>query len=306
MKLHHLRNVVAVVERGSLRAAAKHLGLAQPAMSRSISELEQELGVVLFERSKFGMTLTKAGEVFVRRARVMQVELQRTLDEIEQFKGADRGTITIACSGATLLALMPTIASRFHRKFPKVRLKVLEGTFPMLETEIRDGLVDLYYGPVAKGFTDPALVIDRLFENGRIIAARRGHPLRFATSLKELVGASWVTTPVAIDIDGEVNCVFEAAALPPPHIAVQASSSMSVVTIVANSDLLAPLPQQWLEFIKATGLLVRIPVREVPNAPSVCAVRRASVPLTPGAEFLNDLATRTASAHSRKRLDPGH
>lgn len=67
MKLHHLRNVVAVVERGSLRAGARHLGLAQPAVSRSIKELEQELGLVLFERNKFGMTLTRAGEVFVRR-----------------------------------------------------------------------------------------------------------------------------------------------------------------------------------------------------------------------------------------------
>jgi LysR family transcriptional regulator, regulator of abg operon len=61
MKLHHLRNVVAVVERGSLRAGAKHLGLAQPAVSRSIKELEQELGLVLFERNKFGMTLTAPG-----------------------------------------------------------------------------------------------------------------------------------------------------------------------------------------------------------------------------------------------------
>ena len=71
MKLHHLRNVVAIVERGSLRAAAKHLGLAQPAMSRSVRELESELGVVLFERNKFGMTLTTVGEIFVRRAKAM-------------------------------------------------------------------------------------------------------------------------------------------------------------------------------------------------------------------------------------------
>ena len=79
MKLHHLRNVVAVVERGSLRAGARHLGLAQPAVSRSIKELEQELGLVLFERNKFGMTLTRAGEVFVRRAKGIQAELARTL-----------------------------------------------------------------------------------------------------------------------------------------------------------------------------------------------------------------------------------
>lgn len=297
MKLHHLRNVVAVVDRGSLRAGAKHLGLAQPAVSRSIKELEQELGVVLFERNKFGMTLTRAGEVFVRRARGIQAEFQRTIDEMEHMKGEDRGVITIGCSSASLLAIVPTIVKRFHGKYPNIRIKVLEGSLPMLEGEIRDGLVDLYYGPVAKGFVDPALVIDLLFENKRMIAGRRDHPLRFATTLKELVGASWVTTPMAVDSDNEVNSVFASAGLPSPRIVVQASSSMSLAVIVATSDLLAPVPQQWMELIRSTGLMTRIPVADVSNAPRICAVRRANAPLTPAGEYLNDLAARAASTY---------
>jgi LysR family transcriptional regulator of abg operon len=301
MKLHHLRNVVAVVDRGSLRAGAKHLGLAQPAMSRSIKELEQELGVVLFQRNKFGMTLTAVGEIFVRRARGMMAELQRTLDEIEQAKGVDFGEITVAMSAAGHLALLPSMIGPFRRRFPNIRIKVVEGTFPMLETDIRDGLIDLYYGPVSKGFQDPALVVDLLFENARIIVGRRGHPLRNATRLDELVGASWVTTPVAIDHDSEVNSVFHAAGLPAPHIAMQAASSMSLLTIITASDLLAPLPQQWMEFIEGTNLIERLQIRDVPNAPRICAVRRANVPLTPAAEYLNDLAQRAAAIHVRKR-----
>ncbi len=304
MKLHHLRNVVAVVERGSLRAGAKHLGLAQPAVSRSIKELEQELGIVLFERSKFGMTLTRAGEVFFRRAKGIQAEFVRTLEEMEHLKGEDRGVITVGCSSAALLAMMPTIVKRFHLKYPNVRITLLEGSLPMLENEIRDGLIDLYYGPVAKGFVDPALVIDLLFENERIIIGRRDHPLRLATTLKELVGASWVTTPMAIDSDNEVNGVFAVAGLPPPRIVMQASSAMNLAVIVATSDLLAPVAQQWMELIRATGLMERIPVREVSRAPSICAVRRAKSPLTPAAEFLNDLATRAASTyqHSHRTI----
>lgn len=301
VKLHHLRNVVAIVERGSLRAAAKHLGLAQPAMSRSIKELEQELGVVLFERNKFGMTLTPVGEIFVRRAKGMQVDFQRTLDEIEQFKGKDFGVITVAFSAAGHIALLPGMIGPFRRRFPNIRIKVVEGTFPMLETEIRDGIIDLYYGPVSKDFVDPALVVNLLFENGRIIVGRRDHPLQHATALQQLVGASWVTTPVAIDSDSEVNSVFEAAGLPAPHIAMQAASSMSLISIITSSDLLAPLPQQWLEFIEQTHLMEQIKIREVPNAPQICAVRRANVPLTPAAEYLNDLAMRTAAIHARKR-----
>ena len=300
MKLHHLRNVVAVVERGSLRAGAKHLGLAQPAVSRSIKELEQELGLVLFERNKFGMTLTRAGEVFVRRARGIQAEFARTLEEMEHLKGEDRGLITVGCSSAALLSMVPIMVNRFHQKYPNVRIKWVEGSLPMLETEIRDGLIELYYGPVANGFVDPALVIQTLFENERIIICRRDNPLRNATSLADLVDASWVTTPMAIDSDNEVNSVFASAGLPSPRIVMQASSAMNLAVIVAKSDLLAPVPQQWIEMIKATGLMARIPVSGVSRAPRICAVRRANVPLTPASEHLNDLALRAASAYVHK------
>lgn len=300
MKLHHLRNVVAVVERGSLRAGAKHLGLAQPAVSRSIKELERELGLTLFERNKFGMTLTHAGEVFARRAKAIQAEFVRTLEEMEHLKGEDRGTITVGCSSATLIAMVPTIIDRFHLKYPNIRIKLLEGSLPMLESQIRDGLVDLYYGPVANGFVDPALVMELLFDNERMIIGRANHPLRSATSLAELVGARWVTTPMAIDSDNEVNSVFTAAGLPSPSIAMQASSAMNLAVIVATSDLLAPVPQQWKELIKATGLMEQIHVREISKAPRICAVRRANVPLTPAAEFLNDIAMRAASNYVRK------
>ena len=304
VKLHHLRNVVAVVERGSLRAAAKHLGLAQPAMSRSIKELEQELGVTLFERNKFGMTLTSVGEILVRRARSMQAEMQRTLDEIEYFKGTAHGAITVAFSTATQLSLLPAIIRPFRRRFPNIRVKVVEGAFPSLETAVRDGLVDLYYGPVSPGFIDPALFIDDLFHNGRIIVCRRGHPLSEATRLRDLVRAEWVTTPIAIDFDFEVNALFETMGLPAPPIAIQATSGMSVVTIVAASDYLAPLPMQWRDFIHATQLIHCLPITELTGTLRICAVRRANLPLTPAAEFLNDLAKRAADIHLRRMRRP--
>ena len=208
--------------------------------------------------------------------------------------------ITVGCSSAVLLAMVPTMVNRFHRKYPNIRIKWVEGSLPMLETQIRDGLIDLYYGPVTTGFVDPALVIETLFENERIIICRRDHPLRHATSLEELVGASWVTTPMAIDSDSEVNSVFANAALPAPRIVMQASSAMNLAVIVATSDLLAPVPQQWIEMIKATGMMERIPVSGVSKAPRICAVRRANVPLTPTSEFLNDLALKAAAAYAYK------
>ena len=91
VKLNHLRDVIAVAERGSLRSAARQLGLAQPAITRSIRELEHELGVSLFERRVSGMILTPMGKAFLRRAVGIQRELQRTRDEIRAAQGQDHG-----------------------------------------------------------------------------------------------------------------------------------------------------------------------------------------------------------------------
>jgi DNA-binding transcriptional LysR family regulator len=90
MKLHHLRDIVAIAERGSLRAAARHLSVAQPALTRSVRELERELGVALFERRTRGMILTPMGNAFMRRARSILGEMRRARDEVEQLHGGAR------------------------------------------------------------------------------------------------------------------------------------------------------------------------------------------------------------------------
>ena len=88
MKLNQLRNVGAIAEHGSLRGAARALGLAQPALTRSVQELEHELGTPLFERRKRGMTLTRAGEAFVRRANAILSDVRRAREEVEQISGS--------------------------------------------------------------------------------------------------------------------------------------------------------------------------------------------------------------------------
>src|SRR5581483_2086009 len=85
MKLTQLSYVAAIAEQGSLRAAARHLGVAQPAFSRSIAELERELGARLFERRARSMIATPLGEAFVRRASAILNDVRRARDEVEQL-----------------------------------------------------------------------------------------------------------------------------------------------------------------------------------------------------------------------------
>ena len=177
MKLHHLRDVVAIAERGSLRAAARHLQLAQPALSRSLGELERELGVPLFERQSRGMALTATGHAFVRRATAILHDVRRAREEVDQLGGGTGGSVAAGLSIAPHIALLPAALRPFRQRYPGVQLRIIEGFYPTLAGGLADGSIDFYIGPEPGGPILPDLQQERLFSNTRIILGRRNHPL---------------------------------------------------------------------------------------------------------------------------------
>ena len=307
MKLGQIRDVIAIVEFGTLRAAAQSLGLAQPALSRSVRELEHELGIDLFERHARGMKLTVFGEAFVRRARLAQSELQRSREEIDQLKGLTTGQITVGLSTVASIALLPRVLGPFRSRFHGVWLKVLEGLFPALRRLLLEGMLDFYVGPVIDNPIPRELVLERVLQNERAVFCRIGHPLRSARTLAQLVSAGWVGTTLSEHRGAELDPVFRKYGLQPPVIEVETSSSLNAITVAGHSDLLVMLPRQYLRYPAACELLTCIDVVEKIDAPDIYLVRRTGLPLTPAAEFFSDLFRRAAAAEQNfdSQLRPG-
>lgn len=295
MKLDHFEEVVAIAERGSMRAAARHLQIAQPALTRSLALLERELGAPLFERRARGVVATPLGEAFIARARSILTEIRRTREEVEQLRGAGTGTVTVGLSIAAHLALLPPSLRPFRARYPDIRLHIIEGFYPTLEERLRDGTVDFYIGPDGGAQPVPQLSREVLFHNRRIVLCRAGHPLAAATSLRELVGQDWVTTSITADASDEINDFFARHHLPPPRLAVRSQSALTLLTCLANSDLLAMVPAQWERFEMTGKALNTIRVEEELTAPPLVLVRRSDLPLTPAALHLLDLMRRATS-----------
>jgi DNA-binding transcriptional LysR family regulator len=300
MKLDHFEEVVAIAERGSMRAAARHLQIAQPALTRSLALLERELGAPLFERRARGVVATPLGEAFVARARSILTEIRRTREEVEQLRGAGTGTVTVGLSIAAHLALLPPSLRPFRARYPDIRLHIIEGFYPTLEERLRDGTVDFYIGPDGGAQPVPQLSREVLFHNRRIVLCRAGHPLAAATSLRELVGQDWVTTSITADASDEINDFFARHHLPPPRLAVRSQSALTLLTCLANSDLLAMVPAQWERFEMTGKALTTIRVEEELTAPPLVLVRRSDLPLTPAALHLLDLMRRATSRLTAK------
>ena len=295
MKLTQLRNVRAIAERGSVRAAARALGLAQPALTRSIHELEHELGASLFERRRRGVTLTPAGEVFVRRVNVILGDVRRAREEVQQISGSTQGTLVIGLSFAAHVALLPRSLRRFRKRYPKVFLRLIEGFFPALEIGLKEGAVDFYAGPRPEGAVPDGLIVETLFDHDMAIVCRAGHPLarmtksKAAISLAELGDCEWVTAGITHPADEELGAIFERNRLAPRRVVTQAQSALSLMMTLISSDMLAMVPLQFTEYPLAKGALTSIPVKERLPGPTIVLIRRGGLSLTPAAQYFVDL-----------------
>ncbi len=295
MKFSAVRDFLVVAERGGVRAAARHLGQAQPVITRSIQELEKELGAPLFERSAKGVRLTPIGQTFLRRAYSVRSELQKAKEEIDQLRGQAHGTVTACLSSVPHLALLPNALGPFRRQYPTVELHLMDATLPTVESALLEGRVDIYVGPVPATLPRE-LHGEKLFDNTRVILGRKNHPLAGARSLSDLVDAEWITTSITNRAEEEMGPLFAEHGLPPPRLAMRAQSSQTFLVSMIYSDLLMMLPVQWLHFPLWRDVLQQIKVKEALPAPPIHIVRRAGLPLTPAAEYFCDMVRR-ASMH---------
>ena len=303
MKLHHLRDLVAISEQGSLRAAARWLGTVQPTLTRSLSELERELGAPLFERRSNGMAVTPLGQAFVKRASAILNDVRRAKEEFEQLRGNAVGSVAVGLSIAAHLRLLPKVLRPFRQRFPRVHLRIIEGFFPTLESELKDGSVDFYIGPDPGLPLSPNLEKEDILTGARAVLCRAKHPLARATSLRQLIHAEWITTSITPKAENEIGDVFKRYGLPDPILALQSQSALSLLTCLANSDLLAMAPAQWDESPFTERVITTIPVKEELSAASIIVVKRSDVPLAPAGELLLDLMKRAATQSKNKRTD---
>ncbi|MES2534337.1 MAG: LysR family transcriptional regulator [Pseudomonadota bacterium] len=294
MKLSQLKDVLAVANKRSFRAAARHLHMTQPAISRSIHELERDLGILLFDRHARGAMLTPLGERFVQRASAALAELQRARDEITQLQGEGMGTVVACLSSGAQAKLLPAALTPFLQRYPGVQLQLIEGQYKSAELGLKDGNIDFYIGPEPEAGIDSELVTEHLYENHLMIIARKGHPLSGVQSLDDLKDAEWLGATTGHEVDN-LTLAFSQQNVTPPRVAMLAGTIQSIALSVMNSDLLALVPYPLARLAAPLGLTT-IQLKTAIRGPRSVLVRRFGMPLTPAAEFFCDMLRRANQA----------
>ena len=142
VKIHQIRAFVEVARQGSIRGASRMLNMSQPALSKSIQELEEGLAAQLFFRRSKGVTLTDAGESFYQHASLILEELRAAQEDIRQRQGQLAGQINIGMGASISRSLMPAVISRFHQQHPQVKVRIMEGQLVSMINELRQGELD--------------------------------------------------------------------------------------------------------------------------------------------------------------------
>lgn len=143
MNRRQLEYAVRLAEVRSFSQLGSELNITQPALSKQIGALEQELGVKLFDRSTSPLTLTPAGAYFIEEAKRMVYEEDRVMRTLEQFKSGEAGRLTIGVSPFRCMYLMPKIVKAIRDKFPGVQVVLHEDDSAGLRRDAADGKFDL-------------------------------------------------------------------------------------------------------------------------------------------------------------------
>ncbi|GDX06393.1 LysR family transcriptional regulator [Buttiauxella selenatireducens] len=243
VKLHQIRAFVAVTQNGSIRGASRALNMSQPALTKSIKELEEGLSARLFIRRSQGVALTECGESFYQHAQLILEELRAAQEDILQRQGQLAGQINIGLGASISRTLMPPVITSFHQKHPQVKVRIMEGQLVSMINALRQGELDFTINTYYQGPYDHEFTFERLLEKPFAVFAREGHPGINATSIKELLQYNWTMPTPRGSYYKQLEEMFQKRS-EMPNISVVCETFSACISLVAQSDFLSILPAE--------------------------------------------------------------
>ena len=250
-----LRCFLAVLEHRKLTTAAEDLCLTQPALSKSLRRLEDELGVPLFHRTPAGMIPTTYGVTLGRRARLIQLESLSARTELQLLREGGFGSITVGIGPLWSVFAMSEVIADLVKHQSKVRVKVISGVLDTLLPQLLKGELDIVC--VALDFPDhPELVKDYLFDTEHVVVAHENHPL---AAIPIVVPEDLLEYPFvgfANDYAGleRMEKYFAINGAQSPGLSVEANSLEMLFSLLETGTFLASFSAQVLDRCQQIGL----------------------------------------------------
>src|ERR1700734_4573495 len=286
MQLQQLGYVLAVAEEQSFTRAAARLHLAQPSLSRQVRLLEQELGVVLFNRSPGQglVTLTPDGAALLPFISRVLADVEATGAEARALSGMARGRLAVGATPSLITSVLAPALVAFHQSHPGIDLSVVEAGSHQLVPQVASGEVDLAL--VVLPVTDPLVETTPLFDDPLVLATAPGHPFarRRRVRVRDLDGLDLVMFREGYDLRA-VTLSACAEAGGEPHLVSQGAEMAGVLSFVAAGLGAAVVPAIALP---GDGSLLGIPFTAPTLSRTIALAQRGDRALARPARALAD------------------
>jgi DNA-binding transcriptional LysR family regulator len=299
-----------VVRSGSILGASRELAMTQPAVSKSIRELEQQLDGSLFVRGKRGVALTEFGLLFECHTQSLLAEMRSLAEDLNAWQTGTAGQVTVGTLITASATLLPEAIMRLRQAVPDVVVKVRVGPNSMLFPALARGELDVVVGflPDAAGSglgdADRArLTHVGLYEEALRIVVGRQDPLarRRKIDLAELQARDWVVPTHDSVAYRSVRNFFEKKGLAMPQRVVESVSILTNLGLLAGAGMVALMPQSAAERFAKAGLLTLLPLDGLsPFSDVGYTVRTDRAPSAAVQRFLEALRTAGRALHRRR------
>lgn len=262
LKSQQILLLAALDEHRNLRRAAAAIHTTQPAATASLQQLEERLGVRLFERQPRGMLPTAFGEAMIRYARGVLHDFDHAMLEIDALGTGASGLVRIG----SVMGAVPTILAdallQFRDANPNVRLSILVETSDLLVPALVRGELDLVLGRLPDGFRGDVLKIEPLQAEPMCVVGRPGHPMmrKRKLALGDLLKCRWILHPDGSPMRRRIDQAFRAADVVAIPDILETTSILATTSLLARSDALSVVPAHVARHYAESGMLGIIPV----------------------------------------------
>ncbi|KQQ55632.1 LysR family transcriptional regulator [Pseudomonas sp. Leaf127] len=262
LRLRQLRLMLSLQELGSLRRAADHIGMTQPAATKMLHEAEDLLGVELFERLPRGMRPTPFGETVIYYARMVFAELTGMREELVALESGNLGRVAVGAIPALASGLLTRTIANLKSSHPRLSMSIQVDTSDVLVQALLQDQLDVVLGRIPSGARAEELIFDSLGEEELCVIAGAGHPLANADSLSwaELQNMTWVLQQHPSPMRSIINQVFHNARVDIPASIVETTSIMTLLSLIQQTDMLGVTPVSVVEDYPGRDLLAILPI----------------------------------------------
>jgi DNA-binding transcriptional LysR family regulator len=297
LKTRQLLLLVALAEEGNIHRASEVLNMTQPAASKLLKDLEDVLGVPLFERLPRGMRATAYGEAMIRHARVALSSLNQAHDEVQALKAGRFGQVSVGAITTPGIMLLPKAIAQVKQTHPTLRVRLEMETSDVLMERMAQGKIDMLVARLFAQHDKTALRFEALAEEPAVAVVRPGHPLLRVDglSLRDLASRSWIVPPEGSVLRHRFDLMFREEGLDSPVDLIETAALLFVTKMIGEGDAIGLLAGDVGRYYERHGIVAVLPIEMPCRMDAFGLITRTDRALSPAARVML-AALKTAAA----------